>query len=99
MWLKYRTFTDSVSDFSRANRYGYFEQLESAHPRTKELLKAGTKPQTAAPWPLTVQVQVTIHNHEDLQHFMDCVLQAYDTTRGEHGENEKTSPSEFRLKF
>lgn len=97
MLVRYRSFTDAVADSSRHNRYGYFERIESAHPRSKELLKIGTVVKDDKPWPLMVQVQCLIHNHEDLQHLVDAVIAAYDSTRGEHGEDEKTSPSELQL--
>lgn len=99
MWIKYRSFSDSVSDTSRKNRYGYFERLESLHPKTKEILKIGTYPTSDKDWPLRIQVQFDIHNHEDLQMVVDKILEAYDCTRGEYGENEKTSPSDFRMKL
>lgn len=100
MWIKYRSFSDSVVDTSRKNRYGYFQYLESLHPRSKEVLKMGTiQHPSGAEWPLRLQIQIDIHNHEDLQLIVDRILEAYDSTRGEHGENEKTSPSDFKMKI
>lgn len=99
MWIKYRSFSDSVVDTSAKNRYGYFERLESLHPRSKEVLKMGTITPIKGEWPLRLQIQMDIHNHEDLQMVVDRILEAYDSTRGEHGENEKTSPSDFRMKI
>lgn len=99
MWINYRKPEDAVVDTSRKNRYGYFATLRVPHARSGQEMLVVTSPPDRGVWPLTVQMEVKIHNHEDLQHFVDCLIQAYDETRGEFGEFENISPSEFQAKI
>lgn len=99
MWINYRKPEDAVVDTSSRNRYGYFASLRVPHAKTGEEMLIGTLPPVGKIWPLRLQVDLEIHNHEDLQNFVDALIQAYDETRGEHGERERISPSELQAKI
>lgn len=94
MWINYRSPKDAVVG---KNRYGYFATLRSAHAKTGEEMVITTHEPANGYWPLTLAATVRIHNHEDLQLFVDQLVCAYDATRGEHGEGERISPSESKL--
>lgn len=99
MWINYRKPEDAVVNAGHRNRYGYFASLRVPHIKTGEEMLLATVPPREGVWPLRLCVELDVCNHEDLQHFVDALVQAYDETRGEHGEKERISPSELTAKI
>lgn len=95
-FIKYRKPADAIHG---KNRYGYYEHLEYINQKRNELMVIDTKQDGQTVWPVYVSIKMPIHNPEELQAITDIAISMFDMLRGEHGENEKNSPSDIKHGF
>ena len=96
MHIHYRKYEHAVC---LQNNYGYFEELIYVNAKRNETYRAQTKVSDENEWPIMLKIVVPIHNHEDLEQFIDMTIDAFNMLRGEHGEDEVISPSAMQPVF
>lgn len=96
MKIHYREHSHAVT---MNDRYGYYQtlQYQSIHNGPVNIQTLMPPAPSTAMWPVTLRIELTIHNHEDLTRMTDHILDAVDSLRGEFGEKEAISPSSLML--
>lgn len=95
-FLHYKVWQHAITG---QGKYGYFDKLTYHHPKTKEALLMKVIQPKEGGWPVTLRMEMAIHNCQDMEKVVDAIIGIYNSMYMEHGENELISPSDFQVKY